>query len=254
MEVTRVEQRAYIKIAVLQMRNLPCDFDLISKIKERLRGRRFATREDIANVVRQQATRFTQEVANADADGIQRLPHRLHRVVPVAGDYIEVFKPSKIKVAMVQLKNVMMAEKVNGKCILDGVDEKFLDLLAKKLNFELGILQAPYSQYGSSNKNGAWDVVIRMIQNGKADMGFGALSITEERLEVIDFSMAYNVLVMTHSVEYSGLNHNAVSGGLVSYLFLATFYIHSRIAGHAQFRQRGCACANIPPGIAMLQH
>ncbi|GFT75595.1 uncharacterized protein TNCV_1135601 [Trichonephila clavipes] len=34
----------------------PCDFDLILKIKEPIRGRRFATREDIANAVRQQVT------------------------------------------------------------------------------------------------------------------------------------------------------------------------------------------------------
>ncbi|GFY36215.1 hypothetical protein TNCV_4845871 [Trichonephila clavipes] len=59
MEVIRVEQRAYIKIAVLRGRNLPCDFHLIPKIKKPIRGRRFATREDIANAVRQQVTRFT---------------------------------------------------------------------------------------------------------------------------------------------------------------------------------------------------
>ncbi|GFW65576.1 uncharacterized protein TNCV_3549991 [Trichonephila clavipes] len=89
MEVTRVEQRAYIKIAVLQGRNSPCDFDLIPKIKEPIRGRRFATREDIPNAVRQQVTRFTHGVANAEVVGIQRLPHRWQRVMTVAGDYIE---------------------------------------------------------------------------------------------------------------------------------------------------------------------
>ncbi|GFW68442.1 hypothetical protein TNCV_3299841 [Trichonephila clavipes] len=54
MEVTRVEQRAYIKIAVFRGENSPCDFDLIPKFKEPKRCRRFATREDIANAVRQQ--------------------------------------------------------------------------------------------------------------------------------------------------------------------------------------------------------
>ncbi|GFU47653.1 uncharacterized protein TNCV_3878451 [Trichonephila clavipes] len=89
MEVTRVEQCAYIKIAVLQGRNSPCDFDIISKIKEKIRGRHFATREDIADDVHQQVTRFTHGAANAEVDGIQRLPHRWQRVVTVAGDYIE---------------------------------------------------------------------------------------------------------------------------------------------------------------------
>ncbi|GFV52690.1 hypothetical protein TNCV_2873611 [Trichonephila clavipes] len=58
MEVTRVEQRAYIKIAVLRGRNSACNFDLVPKIKEAIRGRQFATQEDIANAVRQHVTRF----------------------------------------------------------------------------------------------------------------------------------------------------------------------------------------------------
>ncbi|PRD37063.1 UNVERIFIED_CONTAM: hypothetical protein NCL1_06748, partial [Trichonephila clavipes] len=45
-------------------------------IKEPIRGRWFATREDIANIVRQQVTRFTHGAANAEAGGIQRFPHR----------------------------------------------------------------------------------------------------------------------------------------------------------------------------------
>ncbi|GFW39247.1 zinc finger protein 624 [Trichonephila clavipes] len=56
---------------------------------EPIHGRRFATQEDIANAVCQQVTRFTHGAANAEADGIQRLPHRWQRVVTVAEDYIE---------------------------------------------------------------------------------------------------------------------------------------------------------------------
>ena len=51
---------------------VPC----IHKIKEPLRGRRFATRNDIANAERQHITRFTHGAANAEAVDIQRLPHR----------------------------------------------------------------------------------------------------------------------------------------------------------------------------------
>ncbi|GFU95200.1 uncharacterized protein TNCV_4139841 [Trichonephila clavipes] len=69
--------------------NSPCDFDLILKVKEPIRGRRFVTQEDIANAMRQQVTRFTHGVANAEANAIQRLPHCRQRVVTVAGDYID---------------------------------------------------------------------------------------------------------------------------------------------------------------------
>ncbi|GFV48057.1 hypothetical protein TNCV_2932191 [Trichonephila clavipes] len=52
-------------------------------------GRRFATREDISNDVRQQVTRFTQDTAIAETNGIHCLPYRWQRVGTVAGDYIE---------------------------------------------------------------------------------------------------------------------------------------------------------------------
>ncbi|GFR02068.1 lig_chan-Glu_bd domain-containing protein [Trichonephila clavata] len=96
--------------------------------------------------------------------------------------------PSKIKVAMVQLKNVFTAEKVNGKYVLDGLEGKLFKCLAEKLNFEFEIVESPNGQYGSNNNNGTWDGVIGLVQSGKADMGFEALSISEERLKVIDFS------------------------------------------------------------------
>ncbi|PSN47192.1 hypothetical protein C0J52_07872 [Blattella germanica] len=64
---------------------VPC----VHKIKEPLRGRRFATREDIVITGRQQMTRFTHGEANAEAGGIQRFPHRWQCVVTVGGDYFE---------------------------------------------------------------------------------------------------------------------------------------------------------------------
>ncbi|GFS62374.1 uncharacterized protein TNCV_5032201 [Trichonephila clavipes] len=67
----------------------PCEFDLIPKIKEPIRSRRFATQGNIAIAVRQQVTRFIHSAANSEAGGIQRFPHRWQRVVIVAGDYNE---------------------------------------------------------------------------------------------------------------------------------------------------------------------
>ncbi|GFU87094.1 histone-lysine N-methyltransferase SETMAR [Trichonephila clavipes] len=67
----------------------PLDLNLFLKIKEPIRGKRFATGEDIANAERRQGTLFTHCAANAEDDGIQRLQHRWQHVVIVAGDYIE---------------------------------------------------------------------------------------------------------------------------------------------------------------------
>ncbi|KAJ4429286.1 hypothetical protein ANN_26290 [Periplaneta americana] len=107
MDVTCVEQRLYIKIAVLHGRNArECHRELVEavgnnalpyrtvarwvaafqrgceatsdlqwarqpKVKEPLRGRRFGTRMDIANAVQQQMTRFTHGKENGETDGIQ---------------------------------------------------------------------------------------------------------------------------------------------------------------------------------------
>ncbi|GFV04030.1 uncharacterized protein TNCV_916541 [Trichonephila clavipes] len=66
-------------MVIHQGRKSLCDFDLIPKIKEPIRGRLFATRKDIANAMRQQVTQFTNGAEKAEADGIQRLPHRWQR-------------------------------------------------------------------------------------------------------------------------------------------------------------------------------
>ena len=64
----------------------PCDFDLIPKMKEPLRGIRFRSVPEILQAVdRSIRTINTTGVAK----GILRLPHRWQRVVHNAGDYSE---------------------------------------------------------------------------------------------------------------------------------------------------------------------
>ena len=64
----------------------PCDFDLIPKMKEPLRGIRFRTVPEILQAV----DRSIRTINTAGADkGILRLPHRWQRVVRNAGDYSE---------------------------------------------------------------------------------------------------------------------------------------------------------------------
>ena len=64
----------------------PCDFDLIPKMKERLRGIRFRTVPEILQAVDGYIRTINTTGA---AKGILRLPHRWQRVVHNAGDYIE---------------------------------------------------------------------------------------------------------------------------------------------------------------------
>ena len=64
----------------------PCDFDLIPKMKEPLRGIRFRTVPEILQAVDRSIRTINTTGA---AKGILRLPHRWQRVVHNSGDYIE---------------------------------------------------------------------------------------------------------------------------------------------------------------------
>ena len=64
----------------------PCDFDLIPKMKEPLRGIRFRPVPEILQAVDRSIRTINTTGA---AKGILRLPHRWQRVVHNAGDYIE---------------------------------------------------------------------------------------------------------------------------------------------------------------------
>ena len=64
----------------------PCDFDLIPKVKEELRGRSFKTVPDIIDAVGSSVRTINKIVA---AKVIMRLPHRWKRVLHNFGEYIE---------------------------------------------------------------------------------------------------------------------------------------------------------------------
>ena len=64
----------------------PCDFDLIPKMKEPLRGIRFRTVPEILQAVDRSIRTINTTGA---AKGIPRLPHRWQRVVNNAGDDTE---------------------------------------------------------------------------------------------------------------------------------------------------------------------
>jgi len=64
----------------------PCDFDLIPKMKEPLRGIRFRIVPEVLQAVDRSIRTINTTGA---AKGILRLPHRWQRVAHNAGDYIE---------------------------------------------------------------------------------------------------------------------------------------------------------------------
>ena len=73
-------------VTTLKDSKSPCDFDLIPKMKEPLRGICFRTVPEILQAV----DRSIRTINTRDAaKGILRLPHRWRRFVHNAGEYIE---------------------------------------------------------------------------------------------------------------------------------------------------------------------
>ncbi|GFV70869.1 HTH_48 domain-containing protein [Trichonephila clavipes] len=97
MEVTRSEQCAYIKTVVLRGRNaMECHSELVKVLGNNAQPYCTVARcvgkfqqGRVSTCYEQRSSRFTHGAVNAEADGIQRLPHRWQCVVTVAGDYIE---------------------------------------------------------------------------------------------------------------------------------------------------------------------
>ncbi|GFQ90162.1 HTH_48 domain-containing protein [Trichonephila clavata] len=95
MDVTRVEQSAYIKIAIPRRRNaMECHSELVGALRNNALPYRRAPRwvrkfqQGLCQPVSKLVTRFTHGAANSEAAGIPRLPHHWQRVVTVAEDYI----------------------------------------------------------------------------------------------------------------------------------------------------------------------
>ncbi|GFY40186.1 lig_chan-Glu_bd domain-containing protein [Trichonephila inaurata madagascariensis] len=100
------------------------------------------------------------------------------------------------------VRSVFTIQKVNDKTVPGGTDGKLLDCLAEKLNFEFEILTSPGG--GTRYRNGTWNGIIGLVQKEEADMGFGILSLSEERLEVVDFSNSYMSLEKIFTVKEPG--------------------------------------------------
>ena len=65
---------------------MPCDYNLVPKLKAPLRGHRFRTRDDTVIAVR---CFIVTNFSHGEVDGICRLPHRCQWTIDSIGDYFE---------------------------------------------------------------------------------------------------------------------------------------------------------------------
>ncbi|GFS39626.1 lig_chan-Glu_bd domain-containing protein [Nephila pilipes] len=99
----------------------------------------------------------------------------------------------------------MTVKIVNNRTVLGGVEGDMLQCLADKLNFAIELFLSPNAQFGSRHSNGTWDGVIGLVQSGQADIGLQSLSISEERMKAVNFSIPYYVLQKAFIAKEPGL-------------------------------------------------
>lgn len=64
-----------------------------------------------------------------------------------------------------------------------------LQKLSKRLSFDYELIRHETNQYGVKLENGSWTGMVEEVRKGTADLGMGAISITSQRDEVVDFSL-----------------------------------------------------------------
>ncbi|GFS76937.1 uncharacterized protein NPIL_135391, partial [Nephila pilipes] len=105
-----------------------------------------------------------------------------------------LYFPSNVKVAAVELESVFTIKKVNDQIVFDGVEGKLIQCLADKLNFEIEVLIPPNGVVVSNYGNGTFGGIVGMVQRGEADMGIMGLTISERTAGAVDFSIPFSAL------------------------------------------------------------
>lgn len=76
-------------------------------------------------------------------------------------------------------------------------DLKFVDILAKALGFSYELLSTSDGEIGRPLPDGNWTGQMGMVQHNETDMVVGVISVTDQRLQVADFSYPYQRLRVT---------------------------------------------------------
>ncbi|XP_031329082.1 ionotropic receptor 40a [Photinus pyralis] len=132
-------------------------------------------------------------------DGLFRRP-----TLPSPGSIFNNFNGKVFKIPVIHKPPWHFVRYVND-CIevLGGRDDKLLTLLSQSLNFRFEYFDPPDRNQGSSVlENGSFEGVLGLIGKRKADFFIGDVTLTLERLSVVEFSfltLADSVAFVTHA-------------------------------------------------------
>ncbi|XP_071042155.1 glutamate receptor ionotropic, NMDA 2B-like [Parasteatoda tepidariorum] len=108
--------------------------------------------------------------------------------------------PQELRVAVIETNDMRLSVDDHGRTALAGVEGKFLQLLMNLMKISFKLIIASDGEWGQELDNGSWTGMIGLIQKGEADMAINKLSITEDRMKVVDFTTPYCDEVVTFGV------------------------------------------------------
>lgn len=121
--------------------------------------------------------------------------------------------------------------------VFDDVDNTLIEILAAKFGFSYQLLSPNDKAYGSILSNGTWNGMVGMVERGEVDLIIHKLSVTQRRLEVIDYSYPYLIDPLTFAT-----TNPEYSSSLTSFLKPFSFNVWISLL----------ACVFILPGIFYL--
>ncbi|GFU53886.1 glutamate receptor ionotropic, delta-1 [Nephila pilipes] len=120
--------------------------------------------------------------------------------------------PSKISVAVLPSKHMFEINSSNdGKVELSGVEGKFLNLISSILKFKYQLAIPPYRDWGRLDENGSWTGLIGMVHRNEVDFALSTVTISEDRMEAVDFTTPYTIEDVTFLVEKPGIVYNGIN-------------------------------------------
>lgn len=115
--------------------------------------------------------------------------------------------PSFLRVVITsKSESVEVNGKMETKVVFDRTVLKLTELLAQALQFSCELIPAGKIEIGRRLPNGSWTGLVGLVQRNETDMVISTLSVSEQRLQVADFSYPYNRVRLTFATrkpEYS---------------------------------------------------
>ncbi|GFT35588.1 glutamate receptor ionotropic, delta-1 [Nephila pilipes] len=113
---------------------------------------------------------------------------------------------SKITVAILPALHVIdFYKSANGTVQFSGYEGRFLETILNSLKFQFDVLIPEDLEWGRLMPNGNWSGIIGMVFRGEADLGVSTLSITKDRLKVVDFTTPYAVEATSFAHRKTGI-------------------------------------------------